>query len=110
MSPIAKAQETTQNERPRRCKSGSPDAGPFGSREKRDVVAIIGVVSSTLPHLYRTIQFGEPIVVVSGLPRSGTSMAMSMLEAGGLEVITDGVRQPDENNPRGYYEYERVKN
>jgi hypothetical protein len=48
-------------------------------------------------------------VVVSGLPRSGTSMAMKMLEAGGLTVVTDGLRTPDEDNPKGYYEDERVK-
>jgi len=49
------------------------------------------------------------IVVVSGLPRSGTSMMMKMLEAGGMEVLTDHVRTPDEDNPQGYYEFERVK-
>jgi hypothetical protein len=51
----------------------------------------------------------EPIVVVSGLPRSGTSMMMKMLEAGGLPVLTDHVRTADEDNPKGYYEFERVK-
>lgn len=51
----------------------------------------------------------QPIVVVSGLPRSGTSMMMKMLEAGGLEVLTDNVRTADEDNPKGYYEFERVK-
>ncbi len=51
----------------------------------------------------------ETIVIVSGLPRSGTSMMMKMLEKGGLEVLTDKVREPDEDNPKGYYEYERVK-
>jgi hypothetical protein len=51
----------------------------------------------------------EAIVVVSGLPRSGTSMMMKMLEAGGLPVLTDNVRTADEDNPRGYYEFERVK-
>jgi hypothetical protein len=51
----------------------------------------------------------ETIVVVSGLPRSGTSMMMKMLEAGGLPVLTDHVRTADEDNPRGYYEFERVK-
>lgn len=51
----------------------------------------------------------EPIVIVSGLPRSGTSMMMKMLEAGGLEVLTDHQRTADENNPKGYYEFERVK-
>jgi hypothetical protein len=49
------------------------------------------------------------IVVVSGLPRSGTSMMMQMLEAGGMQVLTDGIRAPDEDNPRGYYEIEKVK-
>lgn len=49
------------------------------------------------------------IVIVSGLPRSGTSMMMRMLEAGGLPVFQDGCRQADADNPRGYYEAERVK-
>jgi hypothetical protein len=51
----------------------------------------------------------EFVTVVSGLPRSGTSMMMKMLEAGGLAVVTDGLRTADEDNPRGYYEFERVK-
>jgi len=50
-----------------------------------------------------------PIIIVSGLPRSGTSMMMSILEAGGLEVLTDQHRTADEDNPRGYYELEAVK-
>jgi hypothetical protein len=62
-----------------------------------------------VPNLYRRVRYGRPIVVVSGLPRSGTSMAMKMLEAGGLAVVTDGLRAPDEDNPKGYYEDERVK-
>ncbi len=49
------------------------------------------------------------IFVVSGLPRSGTSMAMQMLNAGGMPILTDGLREADEDNPRGYYEYEAVK-
>ncbi len=52
---------------------------------------------------------GDPLVVVSGLPRSGTSMMMGMLEAGGLEVFTDGRRGADVDNPKGYYELERIK-
>jgi len=62
-----------------------------------------------VPNLYRRIRYGRPIVVVSGLPRSGTSMAMKMLEAGGLGLVTDGLRTADEDNPKGYYEDERVK-
>lgn len=53
--------------------------------------------------------FAKPVVIVSGLPRSGTSMLMKMLEAGGLPVLTDQVRAADEDNPKGYYEFERVK-
>jgi hypothetical protein len=49
------------------------------------------------------------IIVVSGLPRSGTSLMMQMLDAGGVEVVTDHVRTADADNPRGYYEYEKVK-
>lgn len=51
----------------------------------------------------------QPIVVVSGLPRSGTSMMMKMLDAGGLPPLTDNVRAADTDNPKGYYEFERVK-
>jgi len=49
------------------------------------------------------------ITIVSGLPRSGTSMMMKVLEAGGIPPITDELRQADEDNPKGYYEFERVK-
>jgi hypothetical protein len=49
------------------------------------------------------------IIIVSGLPRSGTSLMMQMLANGGMEVVTDNIRTPDTDNPRGYYEYERVK-
>lgn len=50
------------------------------------------------------------VTIVSGLPRSGTSMMMQMLEAGGLEIFTDKERAADESNPKGYYEHEAVKN
>ena len=49
------------------------------------------------------------ITVVSGLPRSGTSLMMQMLSAGGLPVLTDGERQADSDNPRGYFEWEQIK-
>jgi hypothetical protein len=54
---------------------------------------------------------GHPqfISVVSGLPRSGTSLMMSMLAAGGLEVLTDQLRIADDDNPVGYFELEDVK-
>ena len=49
------------------------------------------------------------ITLVSGLPRSGTSMMMKVLEAGGMEIFTDNQRTADEDNPKGYYELEDVK-
>lgn len=51
----------------------------------------------------------EFVTVVSGLPRSGTSLMMQMLKAGGLPVLSDGQRSADTDNPRGYYELEAVK-
>ncbi|CAN5386711.1 hypothetical protein BH09PLA1_BH09PLA1_23540 [soil metagenome] len=51
----------------------------------------------------------EPIVIVSGLPRSGTSVMMQMIHAGGMPALADGLRAADEDNPRGYFEFERVK-
>lgn len=51
----------------------------------------------------------ETITTVSGLPRSGTSMMMQMLRAGGFPVLADGLRKEDEDNPRGYCEYEKAK-
>jgi hypothetical protein len=53
--------------------------------------------------------YGEPIVIVSGLPRSGTSMMMKMLDAAGIPIMTDQVRTADVDNPKGYFEFERVK-
>jgi hypothetical protein len=62
-----------------------------------------------LSSLTRRLRYGRPVVIVSGLPRSGTSMAMKMLDAGGLELVVDNIRTADEDNPKGYYEDERVK-
>jgi len=62
-----------------------------------------------LTRIYRDLRYGQPVIVVSGLPRSGTSMTMQMLEAGGMEILSDGIREADESNPVGYYELERVK-
>lgn len=54
-------------------------------------------------------QIKKTIYVVSGLPRSGTSMMMQMLQAGGIPVLTDALRAEDNNNPKGYLEFEKVK-
>lgn len=50
-----------------------------------------------------------PVIVVSGLPRSGTSLMMNMLQAGGIPIVTDEERTADDDNPKGYFELERVK-
>ena len=52
---------------------------------------------------------GDFITVVSGVPRSGTSMMMQLLGAGGMALLTDGIRGADADNPRGYFEFEPVK-
>ena len=49
----------------------------------------------------------EVITIVAGLPRSGTSMMMQMLVAGGISPLTDGNRIADASNPKGYYEYDK---
>ena len=67
-------------------------------------------MANFLGRMLQRRKHGEPVIIVSGLPRSGTSMMMKMLEAGGVRIMTDAVRQADVDNPRGYFEYERVKN
>ena len=51
----------------------------------------------------------QSVVIVSGLPRSGTSMLRGRLAAGGLETVVDGIREADDDNPKGYHELEQVK-
>ncbi len=55
--------------------------------------------------LIKTAQF---ITIVSGYPRSGTSLMMQMLQGGGMETLHNNVKKPDEHNPRGYYEFDRA--
>lgn len=54
-------------------------------------------------------QMKGKITIVSGLPRSGTSLMMQILKAGGMDILTDEIRLADESNPKGYFEYEKVK-
>jgi hypothetical protein len=75
----------------------------------------VAVISSGLPVSATTPETQMPppeecLIVVTGLPRSGTSMLMQMLVAGGMNVLSDGLRETDEDNPRGYLEFEPVKN
>lgn len=66
-------------------------------------------MTAALRKFFRKLLHGDPIIVVSGLPRSGTSMTMKMLDAAGIDIVTDKLRTADEDNPKGYYELERVK-
>ncbi len=54
-------------------------------------------------------RIGNAVIVVSGLPRSGTSMLMRMLAAGGVPLVVDDLRAPDQDNPHGYFEFTPVK-
>jgi hypothetical protein len=66
-------------------------------------------MKAILKNLFGVKRSKEAIIIVSGLPRSGTSMMMRMLEAGGVSILTDNIREADDDNPRGYYEFEKVK-
>ncbi len=67
-------------------------------------------MTNRISSFLRRRKYGEEVIVVSGLPRSGTSMMMKMLDATGLPIMADHQRTADEDNPKGYFEYERVKN
>jgi predicted AlkP superfamily phosphohydrolase/phosphomutase/tetratricopeptide (TPR) repeat protein len=81
------------------------DAGP--ARKMQEAEAAIRAEPAKPDSVLAPL--GDDVLVVSGLPRSGTSMLMQMLEAGGVRVLTDRVRAADEDNPKGYFEFEAVK-
>ena len=62
-----------------------------------------------MPLLICFVHKGKHDHIVSGLPRSGTSLMMQMLVAGGMSALSDGERRADTDNPRGYLEWERIK-
>jgi dTDP-4-amino-4,6-dideoxygalactose transaminase len=94
-----------------------PLGGNMSDRDVDDVIeAVVASLRITEIAVGRGMQTIAPaknadefVTVVSGLPRSGTSMLMKMLAAGGLDPLTDGIREADEDNPGGYYELELVK-
>ncbi|MDM8555350.1 alkaline phosphatase family protein [Desulfococcaceae bacterium HSG7] len=83
----------------------SPDAEPQDAPES--VSASASPVYVT-PVPEKPADPAEIITIVTGLPRSGTSMMMQMLEAGGIHALTDGQRKADEDNPRGYFEFDKA--
>jgi tetratricopeptide (TPR) repeat protein len=96
----------------RRAKNTSRlSRAPISAAEKvAEVVAVTAPAIAESAAQLENAPLEESVVVVTGMPRSGTSMFMQMLAAGGMTVMTDGMREPDEDNPRGYLEYEPVKN
>ena len=87
-------------------KSGKYDSSPADELLDAGMTASLNDISCT-ESLGQLPDNG--IVVVSGLPRSGTSMMMQMLEAGGIPILTDDIRKADNDNLRGYYEHEWIK-
>lgn len=83
---------------------------PMASNSSTNLLGkLTDTLASLLPTGRQTHDPEQVVTVVSGLPRSGTSMMMNMLEKGGIDPLTDHEREPDEDNPEGYYEFERVK-
>jgi predicted AlkP superfamily phosphohydrolase/phosphomutase/Flp pilus assembly protein TadD len=87
--------------------------GTRGRRKKTQIAAAEEAAAEGLPGLgLREVSApadrSRVVIVVSGLPRSGTSMMMQMLAAGGIELFADGKRAVDEDNARGYFEHEKV--
>jgi hypothetical protein len=66
-------------------------------------------VNKFFSSLNKNKQVDQPIIIVSGLPRSGTSLMMKMLAEGGLPIVIDAIRAADDDNPNGYFELEMVK-
>jgi predicted AlkP superfamily phosphohydrolase/phosphomutase/tetratricopeptide (TPR) repeat protein len=81
-----------------------PSGGPIGTIDSMDSL------ESIPPPFGPQVDIRKVITVVSGLPRSGTSMMMQLLAAAGRETLTDAKRAADEDNPRGYLEFERTLN
>src|SRR5882724_7431144 len=97
---------------------GRPPAGADSKREKlfdlpqipkREEQLAILLKERPDPKPAEQTKSGKTFVLVSGLPRSGTSLMMQLLEAGGMPPMTDGERAADADNPRGYYEWEAIK-
>jgi tetratricopeptide (TPR) repeat protein len=88
-------------------------ASSDGSARVRSAPAVV-VLAADAPFEERHARVGgsrsDVITIVAGLPRSGTSMLMQFLAAGGMEPLTDGLRVADPDNPRGYLEFEPATN
>jgi tetratricopeptide (TPR) repeat protein len=84
---------------------------PLRSNERIAVAASVRETSIRVPAIRvgSSNRLDDSVIIVSGLPRSGTSMVMQMLAAGGIPLLSDGLREADEDNPRGYFEFEPAR-
>jgi predicted AlkP superfamily phosphohydrolase/phosphomutase/tetratricopeptide (TPR) repeat protein len=86
---------------------------PLASERSNSLVDVLPVqlshLRNTPPEAMDWNNLKKTIIIVSGLPRSGTSMIMQMLDTGGLSILTDKKRSKDINNPKGYFEHEEIK-
>ncbi|MCF7729198.1 MAG: alkaline phosphatase family protein [Chthoniobacterales bacterium] len=93
-------------------KSKQHSSALVASAEERDPTSALdncySEEHSQKKSLFKSHSYLGPIIV-TGLPRSGTSLVMQMLAAGGITVDTDHHRRSDGHNPQGYFEHEKVK-
>lgn len=87
------------------------DIDEFRQRQAQSALPVYGPAPAAHGTFVRKFNLNhrEVITIVSGLPRSGTSLVMQMLQQGGVALFTDEQRRADEHNPRGYFELEKVK-
>lgn len=103
------AREHRRLARRMRGRVASRPVGPLAAEIVHSAAAVL-TAPDTPVTATGMLPLSESLIVVTGLPRSGTSLLMQMLAAGGMAVLSDGLRQADEDNPRGYLEFEPVKN
>jgi len=106
---LGNIESAREHRRLARLMQGHKKAQPLPKTLATDTVVSACPKTSSSATTQQMPPLDQSLIVVTGLPRSGTSM-LQMLAAGGVEVLTDGFRQPDEDNPRGYFEFEPVKN
>jgi predicted AlkP superfamily phosphohydrolase/phosphomutase/tetratricopeptide (TPR) repeat protein len=103
------AREHRQLSHSMRRRGASHPAPPAATDEAESAAVVSLVDGSVTDSTVDMPPLSDSLIVVTGLPRSGTSLLMQMLAAGGLDTILDELRPPDVDNPRGYFEFEPVK-
>lgn len=102
------ARELVSSGRRARLEPSPVSAAVAADSESQPVEDLSALIPERLA-LHPSIDPANFVTIVTGLPRSGTSMMMQMLQAGGIPLVADDHRTPDGNNPRGYFEHEQAK-